>query len=138
MPQPTRLPPIYQYLQTLPPTVIVEFPFDIYDPTYMFWSTYHWHSLINGYSGYTPPDDVETASLIETFPDEESIERLQALKTHYVLIHQAFYKPDDYAELMSAIARRSELVPAGRYRDWVGGDTQIFQSERRTENLERR
>ena len=26
-----------------------------------------------------------------------------------------------------SIARRSELVPAGRYRDWVGGDTQIFQ-----------
>ena len=93
----------------------------------MFWSTYHWHSLINGYSGYTPPDDVETARLMTTFPDDESIERLQELKAHYILIHQAFYQPDEYADLMDAIAHRPELLPAGRYRDWVGGDTQIFQ-----------
>jgi hypothetical protein len=125
--QPTKEPPIYQFLQTLPPTVIIELPFDDYDPTYMFWSTYHWHSLINGYSGYTPPDDVETGWMMETFPDDESIERLQTLKTRYVLIHQAFYKPAEYADLMDAIARRPELVPAGRYRDWVGGDTQIFE-----------
>ena len=125
--QPTKLPPIYQFLQTLPPSVIIEFPFDNYDPTYMFWSTYHWHSLINGYSGYTPPDDVETKWMMDTFPDEESIKRLKTLKTKYVLVHQAFYKPAEYAELMDAIARRAELVPAGRYRDWVGGETQIFE-----------
>ena len=35
-------------------SVIIEFPVETYDPTYMFWSTYHWHSLINGYSGYQP------------------------------------------------------------------------------------
>jgi hypothetical protein len=125
--QPTKLPPIYQFLQTLPPSVIIEFPFDNYDPTYMFWSTYHWHSLINGYSGYTPPDDVETKWMMDTFPDEESMKRLKTLKTKYVLVHQAFYKPAEYAELMDAIARRAELVPAGRYRDWVGGETQIFE-----------
>jgi hypothetical protein len=125
--QPTTVPPIYQFLRTLPPSVLIEFPFNDYDPTYMFWSTYHWHSLINGYSGYTPQDDVETAGMMETFPDEPSIERLQSLKTQYVLVHRAFYRPADYTALMDAIARRPELVPAGRYRDWVGGDTQIFQ-----------
>ena len=47
--------------------MIVEFPVRDYDPTYMFWSTYHWHSLVNGYSGYSPSDQVDTMSLMETF-----------------------------------------------------------------------
>jgi hypothetical protein len=63
--------------------------------------------------------------LMQTFPDAESVARLEALHVHFVLVHQAFYKPDDYAELMEKIAQRPELVPGGRYRDWVG-ETQLF------------
>ena len=62
-----------------------------------------------------------------TFPDDESVERLQQLRARYVLVHKAFYHPDDYANLMYAIAQRPELIPSGRYRDWVGEDTQIFE-----------
>jgi hypothetical protein len=54
------------------------------------------------------------------------VERLKALNVRYVLVHQAFYDPDDYNDLMEAIAQRPEFVPGGRYRDWVG-DTQIFE-----------
>ena len=124
--QPTAVPPVYRFLQTAPPSVIVEFPVSVYDPTYMFWSTYHWHSLVNGYSGYTPWDALDTVRLMQTFPDDESVERLKALNVRYVLVHQAFYDPDDYNDLMEAIAQRPEFVPGGRYRDWVG-DTQIFE-----------
>lgn len=124
--QPTAVPPVYRFLQTAAPSVIVEFPVSVYDPTYMFWSTYHWHSLVNGYSGYTPWDALDTMALMQTFPDDESVERLKALNVRYVLVHQAFYQPADYNELMEAIAERPEFVPAGRYRDWVG-DTQIFE-----------
>ncbi len=28
---------------------------------------------------------------------------------------------------MFAIAQRPELIPLGRYRDWVDGDTEIFE-----------
>ena len=64
---------------------------------------------------------------MQTFPDDESIGRLQRIGVKYVLVHQAFYKPGEYADLMGAAAGRSELVPSGRYRDWVGGETQIFE-----------
>lgn len=124
--QQTRVPPIYQFLQTVDRSVIIEFPVEDYDPAYMFWSTYHWHSLVNGYSGYKPGDAVETMVLMDTFPDDESVTRLMTLKVRYVLVHQAFYKPDDYADLMAEIVRRPELIPAGRFRDWVG-ETQIFE-----------
>lgn len=125
--QSTTVPPIYRFLQTAERSVIIEFPVRDYDPTYMFWSTYHWHPLVNGYSGYTSGDFVDTMALMQTFPDDESVARLGKLKVRYVLIHQAFYKPREYAALMGLMARRPELIPSGRYRDWVGGDTQIFE-----------
>ena len=117
---------MYRFLQTVEPSVIVEFPVQVYAPTYMFWSTYHWHSLINGYSGYIPGDAIDTQTMMETFPDDESVARLRALRVRFVLVHEAFYRPDDYTDLMEAIARRPELVPGGRYRDWVG-ETQMFE-----------
>jgi hypothetical protein len=58
--QTTKVPPVYRYLQGAPRYVVTEFPVENYNPTYMFWSTYHWHSLINGYSGYQPRDVNDT------------------------------------------------------------------------------
>jgi hypothetical protein len=128
--QPTAVPPVYRFLQSVPRSVIVEFPVKDYNPTYMFWSTYHWHSLLNGYSGYSPSDQADTMSLMENFPDDESIERLKELGVRYVLVHQAFYGPAGYADLIYQVSRRAELIPSGRYRDWVGGETQIFEVRR--------
>jgi hypothetical protein len=129
--QSTTVPPVYRFLQLTEPSVIIEFPMDPYNPTYMFWSTYHWHSLVNGYSGYIPGDVLDTAKLMASFPDDDAVSRLQDLNVQYVLVHQAFYKRADYADLLTAIAQRPELIPSGYYRDWVGGDTQIFQVRRK-------
>ena len=62
--QPTVTPPVYRFLRTVAPSVILELPAEDYEPTYMFWSTYHWHWLVNGYRGYTPGDHVDTMSLM--------------------------------------------------------------------------
>jgi hypothetical protein len=125
--QPTAVPPVYRFLQGVDRSVIIEFPIGDYEPTFMFWSTYHWHSLVNGYSGYRPEDVVETMASMQTFPDADAIARLVQLNVRYILVHQAFYQPREYADLMSAIVRQPALTPAGHYRDWVGGETQLFQ-----------
>ena len=39
-------------------------------PDFMYWSTYHWNPLVNGYSGYQPPSYRETAERMRTFPDQ--------------------------------------------------------------------
>ena len=125
--QATDAPPVYTFLQTVDPSVIIEFPIGGYEPTFMFWSTYHWHSLVTGYSGYRPNDVVETTALMETFPDADSIARLKQLNVRYILVHQALYRGHEYTDLMNAIVQQPALIPAGHFRDWVGGETQLFQ-----------
>jgi hypothetical protein len=133
---PTKIPDVYTFLRTLDRSVIVEFPMVDYDltPQFMYGSTFHWHRLVNGYSGFTPPDYLETRERMRTFPDDAAVARLQELDVRYVLVHQAYYKREDYADLMEQIIRRAEFRPIGRYRDWLG-DTQIFQLERATESV---
>ncbi len=128
---PTVEPDVYKVLRTFDRSVIVEFPMVDYDltPHFMYESTFHWHQLVNGYSGYEPPDYGETRERMRTFPDDEAIARLRALGVRYILVHQAFYLHDEGAELLDRIARRDDLIPMGRYRDWVG-DTQMFELAR--------
>jgi len=103
-------------------------------PQFMYGSIFHWHRLVNGYSGFTPPDYLETRERMRTFPDDQSIARLRELGVRYVIIHQAYYARDEYADLMERILHRAELRPIGHYRDWVE-DAQIFQLEREEESI---
>jgi hypothetical protein len=110
------------------PAPLIEFPLVDWDLTahYMYWSIHHWHPLVNGYSGYAPPDYEETRQLMRTFPDDDSLERLRALNVRRVVVHQSFYSAADYATLMAEVIRRPELAPVGRYRDWIGW-AEIFE-----------
>jgi hypothetical protein len=128
---PRGVPDVYKFLRTVDQSVIVEFPMVDYDmtPLFMYGSTFHWHRLVNGYSGYEPPDYRETRARMREFPDDASIARLTELGVRYVLVHQLYYKAEDFADLMDRILHRPELIPIGHYRDWIA-DTQIFELKR--------
>ena len=132
---PKGVPDIYKFLRTVDQAAIVEFPMVDYDltPLFMYGSTFHWHRLVNGYSGYEPPDYRETRERMRHFPDDASIARLNELGVRYVLVHQAYYKAEDFADVMDRVLRRPELVPTGHYRDWKA-DTQIFELKRSAES----
>ena len=39
-----------------PTATIFEYPVSTpHDPTYMYYSTFHWQNLVNGYAGFFPP-----------------------------------------------------------------------------------
>ena len=67
---PTQVPDVYRFLRTLDRSVIVELPMVDYDmtPQFMYGSIFHWHRLVNGYSGFTPPDYQRHASACARFP----------------------------------------------------------------------
>jgi hypothetical protein len=92
-----EVPPAYRFLRTLPPTTVVaEFPFGqwTYELRYIFYSTAHWHPLINGYSG-TVPLGYDLRAMVLRKPQEHPEEAWDALvasgATHAV-VHEDFYK----------------------------------------------
>jgi hypothetical protein len=127
----TELPDGYKFLRRMHPSVIVELPFEDWEmaPDFMYWSTYHWNALVNGYSGYQPPAYIETLRRMRTFPDDSSVDRLEQLGVRYVVVHEFYFKPAEFSRLMTAIAARPEFTPAGRFRG-ILGSMQIFQLTR--------
>jgi hypothetical protein len=92
------VPPAYRALADLPRGVLVEFPFPYVSSNYhnhvpaMFWSTYHWQPLVNGYSDVIPPDFDEMSLPINAFPDPASFAIMKARDVRYVLWHMDKYE----------------------------------------------
>lgn len=118
--------PLYRVIRSAGPGVVIELPFPKlsslpgWDAFYALWSLQHWHSLVNGYSGYYPPDYVRTSARMESFPDSRSIATLKAHDVRYIVVHRDFMEPGQYASLMLQMARRPEIRPWGTYRDPLG------------------
>jgi hypothetical protein len=122
---PRQLPDVYRFLRTLDRSVVIELPIDL-APVYMYWSTHHWHHLVNGYSGFSPPDYGETLARMTGFPDNRSVERLKKLNVRYIVVHETFYRPRDHAALLVRLGMRNDVSLVGKFRDWVGA-AQVFE-----------
>jgi len=85
-------PPVYTWLAQQPGRFsIIELPlhFDqMYrDAPYVYWSTLHWHPLVNGYSGFAPPNYASLKGVLQEFPDKLSHEALKQRGVKYLIIH---------------------------------------------------
>lgn len=91
-----ELPHIYQHIKKLPPeSVLIEFPL----PTsafergmettsrHMYFSTFHWQKLINGYSGFSPRASSELLNMLAKSPPQMVSSALRAFGIQYVLVH---------------------------------------------------
>jgi hypothetical protein len=101
----------YRKLPNLPPGVLVEFLFPYQSSSYhfhsraMYWSTYHWLPLVNGYSDIIPADFDQMALPINAFPDPESFAIMKARHVRYVLWHVEDYQSAGQDVLRTRIAR---------------------------------
>jgi hypothetical protein len=117
----------YQRLAELPRGVLLEFPFPYVSSNYhnhapaMFWSTYHWQPLVNGYSDLIPPDFTDIALPINAFPNPESFRIARDRQVRYVLWHIDRYDEPSRAVLMQRLARYvDQLRPLARTPDtWL-------------------
>jgi hypothetical protein len=122
----TSPPAVYGALPQRPQTVIVELPLIVPDialePAYMYFSTFHWHRLVNGYSGFSPRSYYQLLKLMATFPDEASLaERRRGAE--FVIVHGAFYRSiRAYEQVVAKMDERPDLARVGtfamRRREW--------------------
>lgn len=112
-------------LSDRPPLVILELPINQDDPTFMYYSTFHWQTLVNGYSGFYSPRYVMLHDTLTRFPAHGALEELARLQTRYVLVHGEMLSPARYRELTAQI----EASPSFRLiakRPWKGSEIALY------------
>lgn len=110
-----------------PTAVLFEFPMsDKSDPTYLYFSTFHWQTLINGYSGFFPPSYVRLAGALQNFPDEPSLDAIKSHGARYLVIHGEWLYGARYETLIPALDRRPDLTLVSR-RPWQGSEISAYR-----------
>ena len=96
-----QAPAVYRFLKSLPApgTVVVEFPLGewAYEVRYVFYSTAHWHPLLNGYSGHFPLSYHLNATHLRhplDYPDASWETLMKSGATHAV-VHGPYYRDDE-------------------------------------------
>ncbi len=86
IPQGSQIPAIYTSVASLPAdAVLVEIPMpprddeEWRDSWPVYYATYHWKKLVNGYSGYAPPAYRIVREAMQSFPNKESFDLLESL-----------------------------------------------------------
>jgi hypothetical protein len=131
-PDPPAVRNVYVTVRSLGPGAVFELPrpdlrsLPGYDPWYAFWSRTHWHPLLNGYSGYYPPEYPRTIANTEHFPDSQSIEYLRELDVRYVIVHRGHFEDDD--DFVSLILRMTEEPALERFGSLEAphGEAELF------------
>ena len=108
-PQPFRVPPVYRYIGTLAPGAVLSLPDYANTPLwfeeadYQYFSTAHWHPVVNGDSREWPPQFLELTARLKTFPATEAALTMRDVGVRYVVLHAA----RQGADAMVAPARAS-------------------------------
>lgn len=130
---PRRAPPVYRWLGTVSPTVIVHAPLPTLDTLpgaeadYQYFAQYHRHRLLNGNSGFYPPNYTLTLSRTEAFPDRRSLAELRRAGAEYLLVHaQYFPKPEAFAAAMLSLETSTELTAVMTSHDH-GGMVRVYR-----------
>lgn len=122
-------PPIYDDMMKergdAPRAAVVELPLG-QGPTYMYYSTFHWQDLLNGYSGFFPPSFFELAAAMNTFPDEQSLTYLRKRAARFVVVHGELMTREEYRRLVDAADRVPALRQIAR-RPWQGSEITLYR-----------
>jgi hypothetical protein len=82
----------------------------------MYFSTFHWHSLVNGYSGYFPPVYVELLRRWRECPLAQTIEDAHELGVGLLIFHSSEFSPEVFVQTLEELARhREEIVFVGQH-----------------------
>jgi hypothetical protein len=86
-----QIPDYVRWLRRQAQTTILELPMlgQPLDLTPQYFSTYHWHTTPDGYSGFNPGKRGEIAYEMDAFPNDRSLALVQALGAQFVVVHSA-------------------------------------------------
>jgi len=112
------IPEIYQWLATKEGDfAIVELPLpkpgertSSKECPRIYYSTYHWKKLVNGYAGYFPSLYYELKRRWVNESLKQNVHDLRILGVKYIILHSSLYKEKELGNIMSHISRLEEHV----------------------------
>ena len=119
-PQPERIPTIYRQLASLPAHAVVSLPDYIGGPEwfqesdYQYYSTAHWHPIVNGYARTEPPGYRDRITRIATFPSSDCAEAMRTIGADYLVFHAGRY-PGGAAERIDHARSSSDFTLVRQY-----------------------
>ena len=109
------------WLAQRPATVVAELPLPTrrtipgHDPEFAYLSTFHWHHLVNGYSGNVPPTYEALLAAAESAPFGVPVEHLRGLGVRYVVLNERYFEDVPYEAAVSAMTSRRDLRAQGAF-----------------------
>jgi hypothetical protein len=113
--------PVYRWLARTPAAqAAIELPFGLdYDIEYVFRSVSHFRPIVNGYSGFFPPDYDELNALFGQRPIPPSVwERIEKSGARLVVYHPHFLvdaREVDYANLLKEARDARRIAPVATF-----------------------
>lgn len=99
-----------------PDAVIAELPLP---PTHLrfggeFWflyfSTFHWHRMVNGNSGFHPESYKTLLEHEVTFPSDEAVDYLKTVGVSYVTVHEGVFGTEWYRDAVAKLDQRADMT----------------------------
>ena len=100
------------------------------DPSYQYWSTFHWFPLLNGYSGYYTDGYVRLLDDLRRPQTLEWLRRLDRVGTRYALVHLSVSPDPQALAVLEILKQRSEWVPLGTFSG-AGDVVSVFERVQR-------
>jgi hypothetical protein len=125
-------PRIYADLAGRSDVVLAEFPFEQRDPwvthelPFMYFSTWHGHQMVNGYSGFIPDSHVALVKLARDFPDPASMTALRTRGVTHVTVNCEMRGGDSCKEFLDRLDQRPELKLI-KIAHWKGWPTRLYE-----------
>ena len=109
------------------PSVLLELPIDRDAPTYMYYSTFHWQTLVNGYSGFFSGRYIDLSNRLRQFPAEDSEALLGSLGVRYLTVHGEFLRADEYQRIISRLDTMAPRFRLVNRRPWQGSEISLYR-----------
>ena len=128
-------PPIYASIASEPTAVLAEFPMPtaplgyFFDTRYLYFSTFHWHPILNGNSGYFPKSYEELTERERDFPSDAAIAYLRSRGVDYFTVHGAFLDPGQFRSIVDTLATKPD-IPLVVAAPWEGSESRLYRLRR--------
>jgi hypothetical protein len=95
------------------------------DPVYVYLSTFHWHPLINGASGFEPAWYTPLVSASREFPADEALDAFSKLGTQYFVLHESYYR--NFFPRVVAAAEAQPRLQFVATSMWEEGESRLYR-----------